>query len=54
MRPAGTDVWSLPVREGELRFNLRLDGGEWIVPDGVAAVPDEFGSDVGVVVVEGD
>lgn len=54
MHPAGTDVWALPVREGVLRFNLRLDGGEWIVPAGVAAVPDEFGSDVGVVVVVGD
>lgn len=54
MRPTGTGAWSVPVREGVLRFNLRLDGGDWIVPAGVAAAPDEFGSDVAIVVVASD
>ena len=36
---------------GMYRFNLRVDGGPWGVPTGVAAAEDEFGGSVGVVVV---
>lgn len=55
MRPVAPGEWAIPVRAGVLRFNVRLDGGDWIVPGGVAAVPDEFsGSPVAIVIVAED
>jgi len=36
---------------GMYRFNVRVDGGPWAVPDGVATAADEFGGRVGVLVV---
>lgn len=55
MRPDAPGEWATPVRAGVLRFNIRLDGGDWIVPDGVAAVPDEFSdSPVAIVIVADD
>ena len=53
MRPLGPDRWSVPIRTGVLRFNVRINGGDWIVPAGVAAVPDEFSdAPVAVIVVD--
>jgi hypothetical protein len=43
--------YALSLPSGMLRFNLRLDGGRWGVPQGVAVAPDEFGGLVGVLVV---
>lgn len=55
MRHERSGEWTVAVRPGVLRFNVRLDGGDWIVPGGVASVPDEFsGSAVAIVVVADD
>jgi hypothetical protein len=34
---------------GLYHVNLRIDGGEWIVPPGLATVPDGFGGDAGLL-----
>ena len=41
----------LPITRGVHRVNVRIDGGEWIVPGGARAEHDEFGSVVGVLIV---
>jgi AMP-activated protein kinase-like protein len=45
-------VWQAPVDlpEGVYHFNLVVDG-QWRVPDGVASVPDRYGSRVAVLMV---
>ncbi len=48
---AGTWVVSVPLAPGTYRFNVRLDGGEWIVPAGVTRIKDEYGGDVGLLIV---
>ena len=40
-----------PLPAGMWRFNVRLDGGPWGVPEGAALEADEFGGSVGVLVV---
>ena len=49
----GMGGWSasVPLAPGTYRFNLRLDGGAWTVPYGVTRIKDEFGGEVGVLVV---
>jgi hypothetical protein len=44
-------VWIAPlaVSRGTYRFNVRIDGGEWIVPAGVTGLRDEFGGAVGLL-----
>ena len=49
--PAGVWEITLPVRPGQHRLNVRLDGGDWVVPTNLARVTDEFGSVVGLVLV---
>lgn len=46
--------WRLawPLAPGTYRCNIRIDGGAWVVPDGMVAARDEFGGEVGVLVVE--
>ena len=46
--------WTVPpgLAPGVYRFNLRVDGERWIVPDGVPAVDDGFGGRVGLLIVE--
>lgn len=53
LRAAGGGRWevALPIMPGARRLNVRLDGGAWTVPDGVATVEDDFGSVVGVLSV---
>ncbi len=53
LAPAGADTWTvtLPVTPGLHRLNVRLDGGEWLVPGGLTPVADEFGGSVGLFVV---
>jgi hypothetical protein len=48
------DEWrlTLAVAPGVHRVNLRVDGGEWLVPPGLTAVRDEFGGAVGLLVVQ--
>jgi hypothetical protein len=45
--------WVLPtaLSPGVYRFNLRVDGERWVVPDGVPAADDGFGGEVGLLIV---
>ena len=47
------DTWqiTLPLASGTHRLNIRVDGGEWGVPPGVATAPDEFGGVVGLLLI---
>jgi hypothetical protein len=47
----GRFQYALSLPAGMLRFNVRVDGGPWGVPAGAGVAPDEFGSNVGVLVV---
>ena len=46
-------IWEvrLPLTPGVHRLNVRIDGGEWLVPAGARPEPGEFGGAVGVIVV---
>lgn len=46
-------TWQVETRlsPGTYRFNVRLDGEAWFVPAGVTRLKDEFGGEVGVLVV---
>lgn len=50
-RRAGTWSVALPVSAGVHQVNVRVDGGEWVVPGGLTAVRDEFGGAVGMLLV---
>ena len=50
-QPPGTWSISVPVTSGVHQVNVRIDGGEWIVPAGLTAVRDEFGGSVGILLV---
>ncbi len=41
----------LPLAPGIYRVNVRVDGGRWTVPVGMTSVDDEFGGQVGLLVV---
>jgi AMP-activated protein kinase-like protein len=49
----GNDIWmgALRLRPGTYHFNLLVDGKDWVVPGGVATVPDGLGGIVGVLIV---
>jgi hypothetical protein len=49
--PEGVWEITVPVARGAHRLNVRLDGGDWLVPTNVARVTDEFGGVVGLVLV---
>jgi hypothetical protein len=51
LTPADAGAWTavLPLSRGSYRFNVRIDGGDWIVPQGVSHLADEFGGDVGLL-----
>jgi hypothetical protein len=53
LRAAGDDLWELSVAlaPGSYRFNVRTDGGAWVVPPGVTALADDFGGIVALLVV---
>ena len=51
-RAPGTWVTTLPLGTGVRQVNVRIDGGEWSVPAGLATVRDEFGGSVGVLIVQ--
>ena len=48
-----TGEWEAKMRipAGPHRLNVRVDGGEWLVPTNVARVTDEFNGLVGVIVL---
>jgi 1,4-alpha-glucan branching enzyme len=51
---ASNDGWwaiTLPIVSGVHQMNLRLNGGSWIVPPGLASLQDEFNGAVGLIVV---
>jgi hypothetical protein len=43
----------LPLGPGAYRFSLILDGEHWVVPEGVPMLPDDFGGEVGLLLVGG-
>ena len=51
---SGTGRWmtTLPVPVGIHRVNVRVDGGQWIVPPGLPGSTDEFGGAAGILIVE--
>jgi len=48
--------WLVPpgLAPGAYRFNLRVDGDRWYVPEGVPTLDDGFGGTVGVLIVAGN
>jgi hypothetical protein len=51
----GNDGWwtvTLPIPRGIHEVNVRINGGSWAVPAGLPRKSDEFGSAVGVLIVE--
>jgi hypothetical protein len=46
-------VWerAVPLAPGTYRLLIRIDGGEWVAPPGLAVVDDDFGGKVGLLVV---
>jgi len=49
--PEGVWETTIPITRGSHRLNVRLDGGDWLVPTNVARVTDDFGGVVGLVLV---
>lgn len=52
--PATGGRWSvsLPINRGKYQMNMRVDGGQWMVPPGLLSMADEFAGTVGLLVVE--
>jgi len=48
------DWWSvtLPLKRGNYQMNVRVNGGQWLVPPGLLSMVDEFGGTVGLLVIE--
>ena len=53
LRGAGSGWWTteLPITTGIHEINVRINGGQWVVPPGLTQKRDEFGSSVGVLVI---
>ena len=47
------DVWTirLPLEPGIHRLNVRIDGKTWVVPQGLRPEEDEYGGQVGILVI---
>ena len=41
----------ITLGRGVYHFNLLVDGADWVVPNGVATVPDGLGGMVAVLIV---
>ena len=54
LRDAGSGWWvaALPIKTGIHEMNVRVNGGEWVTPPGLPQKHDEFGSSVGVLVIQ--
>lgn len=48
----GSWVGGFQLPPGRYGMNLRIDGGDWIVPPGLLPLKDEFGGSVGLLVVD--
>ena len=42
----------LALSQGAHRFSLVVDGGRWMVPQGVASLPDDMGGRVGLLLID--
>ena len=51
-RHGGAWETELTIRAGTYHVNIRIDGGPWVVPPGLAATVDDFGGGTGVLHVE--
>ena len=53
MKSAGGGWWSLtlPLSAGTYQVNVRVDGGDWLVPPGLTPLKDEFGGTSGLLIV---
>jgi hypothetical protein len=53
LRALGNDIWeaALLLQAGTYYFNLLVDGKEWVVPGGVAVIPDGMGGMIAVLTV---
>ena len=53
LAPSGERTWEvrLVLAPGTYRFTLVLDGTRWMVPAGIATVPDEMGGEQGLLIV---
>jgi hypothetical protein len=51
---AGGGWWTgtFPIRRGKYQMNIRVSGGQWIVPPGLLSLVDEFGGTVGLLIIE--
>lgn len=54
LRDAGSGWWvaALPIKTGIHEMNVRVNGGEWVTPPGLPQRHDEFGSSVGILVIQ--
>lgn len=54
LAPAGEGWWSItiPIKNGKYQMNVRVNGGQWLVPPGLLSIADEFGGTVGLLVIE--
>jgi len=53
LTPSDNGTWQVvvPLRLGVHRMTVRIDGGPWLVPRGVTRVLDDFGGEVGLLLV---
>lgn len=53
LTPAGADRWELaaPLPPGLRRLAIRVDGGPWVAPAGTRRTFDEFGGEVGLLII---
>jgi hypothetical protein len=53
LRRTSDNMWEsvLHIPSGVHRVNVRIDGGRWTAPAGMARAEDEFGGEVGIVAV---
>lgn len=53
MTAVGSDSWelALPLPQGLRRLAIRVDGGPWLAPAGTRRAFDEFGGEVGLLIV---
>ena len=51
VRSGGRWVMPAPLGPGVYRFNLRVDGERWIVPEEVPSIDDGFGGRVGLLII---
>ncbi len=51
LAPFGVGVWGLDLQipPGSYRCSIRVDGGRWTAPPGLAGISDEFGGEAGIV-----